>query len=91
MSAADYEAAQRGIEQAAEYHAVQAKLDAGHEFAALMADDGDVFLSGAWRTISAVRGESDNRVTIVCTDGTEWLARRTATRPYRPSPGEHEA
>lgn len=83
MTPTDYRQTMRGFELAAEYQAVQARIDAGHEFAALMAPGATVFLAGEWREIVTTIDEGHNRLTIVCTDCTEWLALRTATRPYR--------
>lgn len=85
MTPTEYAAAQRGLVLAAEYHEVQRRIDAGHEFAALMEAGGSVFVSGEWRGISSLTDEGSNRLTIACDDGTEWLALRTATRPYRPA------
>lgn len=85
MSPTEYSQAMRGIELAAEYHAVQARLDAGHEFAALMEPGSQVLLAGEWRTIAEVRPAPDDRVILLDADGREWLANRTATRRYRPA------
>jgi len=83
MTPTEYAFTQRGFELAAEYHQVQARIEAGHEFVALMAPGGSVFVSGEWRKIRSLTDEGSDRMTLRCADGTEWLARRTATRPYR--------
>lgn len=83
-----YDQQVQGIRLAAEYASVQARIDQGHEFAALMEAGGSVLLAGEWREIVTTISEPEERVTIVCTDCTEWLARRTVTRPYRPASPE---
>lgn len=91
MTPTDYAAALRGVELADQYHEVQRRIDAGHEFVALMEDGGQVFVSGEWREIAALTDEGNDRMTIVCSDRSEWLAKRTATRPYRPAPSDEGA
>jgi len=91
MTPSDYRLAFDGIAKAAEYHAIQRKLDAGHEFAGLMSAGGSLFIQGEWREIVTTISEPNDRVTIVCTDCAEWLAARTATRSYRPPSTEGES
>lgn len=81
---AEYESRFTGVEKVAEYERVNRLIDNGHEFAALMERGGTVQIGGQWRTIDAVESVSGARVLLVCMDGTEWLARRAANRPYLP-------
>jgi hypothetical protein len=79
-----YEREVRGVALAAEHQSVQAKIDQGHEFAALMKPGGSLLIGGEWREVSAVTAVPDTkRVVIVCADGTQWIARQSASRPYR--------
>lgn len=87
MSQRDYAAALAGVERAAGYQSVQARINRGHEFAALMEPGGLLFAAGHVRRIASNEQiGSTRRRHIVCTDGSEFVADQAATRNYGPPP-----
>lgn len=52
----------------------------GFALVGLLEAGDDIQCGGAWRTIQSIAGASDDRLHLTMTDGTEWIAAKTAMR-----------